>query len=84
VAIVTAIKPRQLNTRVGKLFLSVPQDRDGSFSSFSPEANFIFSKKSLIGWLIANTLYFLVTALFHTLLNQSNIYISIGFELIIC
>ena len=24
-------KPRQLNTRVGKLFLSVPQDRDGSF-----------------------------------------------------
>ena len=26
-------KPRQLNTRVGKLFLSVPQDRDGSFST---------------------------------------------------
>ncbi len=26
-------KPRQLNTRVGKLILSVPQDRDGSFST---------------------------------------------------
>jgi putative transposase len=26
-------KPRQLNTRVGKLFLSVPQTRDGSFST---------------------------------------------------
>lgn len=26
-------KPRQLNTRVGKLFLSIPQDRDGSFST---------------------------------------------------
>ncbi|MBN4081460.1 IS256 family transposase [Caldithrix abyssi] len=26
-------KPRQLNTRVGKLFLSVPQDRDGTFST---------------------------------------------------
>lgn len=26
-------KPRQLNTRVGKLFLSVPQSRDGSFST---------------------------------------------------
>jgi len=26
-------KPRQLNTRVGKLFLSVPQDREGSFST---------------------------------------------------
>lgn len=26
-------KPRQLNTRVGKLFLTVPQDRDGSFST---------------------------------------------------
>jgi transposase-like protein len=26
-------KPRQLNTRVGKLFLSVPQDRGGSFST---------------------------------------------------
>lgn len=26
-------KPRQLNTRVGKLFLSIPQTRDGSFST---------------------------------------------------
>ncbi|NQT97887.1 MAG: IS256 family transposase [Candidatus Marinimicrobia bacterium] len=26
-------KPRQLNTRVGKLFLSIPQARDGSFST---------------------------------------------------
>ncbi len=26
-------KPRQLNTRVGKLFLSIPQDRDGSFNT---------------------------------------------------
>jgi len=26
-------KPRQLNTRVGKLFLSVPQDRNSSFST---------------------------------------------------
>ncbi len=26
-------KPRQLNTRVGKLFFSVPQTRDGSFST---------------------------------------------------
>jgi len=26
-------KPRQLNTRVGKLFLTVPQDRDGTFST---------------------------------------------------
>jgi transposase-like protein len=26
-------KPRQLNTRLGKLFLSVPQSRDGSFST---------------------------------------------------
>ena len=26
-------KPRQLNTRVGKLFLSVPQTRDSSFST---------------------------------------------------
>lgn len=26
-------KPRQLNTRVGKLFLSVPQSRDGSFNT---------------------------------------------------
>lgn len=26
-------KPRQLNTRVGKLFLSIPQDRDGTFST---------------------------------------------------
>lgn len=26
-------KPRQLNTRVGKLFLSLPQDRDGTFST---------------------------------------------------
>ncbi len=26
-------KPRQLNTRVGKLLLSVPQTRDGSFST---------------------------------------------------
>ena len=26
-------KPRQLNTRVGKLFLSVPQDRDSTFST---------------------------------------------------
>ena len=26
-------KPRQLNTRVGKLFLSMPQTRDGSFST---------------------------------------------------
>jgi transposase-like protein len=26
-------KPRQLNTRLGKLFLSIPQTRDGSFST---------------------------------------------------
>jgi len=26
-------KPRQLNTRLGKLFLSIPQDRDGTFNT---------------------------------------------------
>jgi len=49
-------KPRQLNTRVGKLFLSIPQTRDGSFSTELFE-RYQRSEQALICCLLAIPVY---------------------------
>ncbi len=45
-------KPRQLNARIGKLALSVPQTRDGSFSTELLEFDPSSSKTAKKNWMI--------------------------------